>query len=49
MRDTLRSFEYKRLLQTCRFLRGNGQSVVQININEVKSGVPTLLTSTQTS
>ncbi len=49
VRDTLRDFEYKGLLQTYRFSPGNGQSIVQININEVKSGIPSVLTSTQTS
>ena len=49
VRDTLRSFEYKGLLQTYRFSPPDGQSVVQININEVKGGVPNVLTSTQTS
>lgn len=49
VRDVLRSFEYKGLLQTYRFAPGNGQSVVQININEVKGGVPGVLTSVQTS
>ena len=49
VRDTLRDFEYKGLLQTYRFSPGNGHSIVQININEVKSGIPSVLTSTQTS
>ena len=44
LRDTLRSFDYKGLLQSYKF-NGSGQSVVQININEVKDGVPTVVST----
>ena len=46
VRDTLRNFEYKGLLQTYRFDK-SGQSVVQININEVKNSRPVVISSSQ--
>lgn len=49
VRDAMRGFEYKGLLQTYRFGNAGGQSVVQININEVKSNRPVVLTSLQAS
>ena len=49
VRDTLRDFTYRGLLQTYRFSGNNGQSTVQININEIKGDKPVVLTSIQTS
>ena len=52
LRDTMRDFEYKGLLQTYRFGQTQaqpGQSQVQININEVKNSRPVVLTSMQVS
>ncbi len=46
VRDTLRDFDYKGLLQTYKF-SDSGQSVVQININEVKGGVPTVVSTSR--
>ncbi len=45
VRDVLRTFEYKGLLQTYQFNGKNGQSVVQININEIKNNKPVVLSS----
>lgn len=42
--DVLRSFEYKGLLQTYRFT-GGGQSEVTINVNEVKAGNVSVISS----
>lgn len=49
VRDALRGFEYKGLLQTYRFGDRNGQSAVQININEVRNSRPVVLASIQVS
>ena len=49
VRGTLRNFTYQGLLQTYRFTGSNGQSTVQININEVKGNKPVVLSSVQTS
>ena len=46
VRDTLRDFEYKGLLQTYKF-NDSGQSVVQININEVKGGSPAVVSTSR--
>ena len=46
VRDSLRDFEYKGLLQTYSF-NGSGQSVVQININEVKGGAPIVVSTSR--
>ena len=46
VRDTLRDFEFKGLLQTYIF-NGSGQSVVQININEVRGGVPVVVSTSR--
>ncbi len=46
VRDTLRHFTYKGLLQTYRF-DNSGQSNVQININEVKDGHPVVVSSSE--
>lgn len=48
VRDVLKTFEYKGLLQTYRFT-GGGQSQVQININEIKDNRPTVLSTSMTS
>ena len=48
VRDTLRHFQYKGLLQTYRF-DNSGQSGVQININEVRNGHPVVVSSSQTT
>lgn len=48
VRDAMRNFEYKGLLQTYRF-GATGQSAVQININEVKNNRPVVLSSVDAS
>jgi len=46
VRDAMRNFQYKGLLQTYQF-GTSGQSEVQININEVKNNRPVVLSSVQ--
>ena len=48
VRDAMRNFQYKGLLQTYRF-GSSGQSEVQININEVKNNRPVVLASSKAS
>lgn len=48
VRDAMRNFQYKGLLQTYQF-GTSGQSEVQININEVKNNRPVVLSSVQAS
>jgi branched-chain amino acid transport system substrate-binding protein len=48
VRDAMRNFEYEGLLQRYRF-GSTGQSEVKININEVRSNRPVVLTSVQAS
>ncbi len=48
VRDAMRNFQYKGLLQTYQF-GSSGQSEVQININEVKNNRPVVLASSKAS
>lgn len=48
VRDAMRNFQYKGLLQTYQF-GSSGQSEVQININEVKNNRPVVLATSKAS